>query len=112
MAKAAQAARDGKGPQLVVGRLLRLSGHGEHDDGSYVPDELRLSAVGRDCMDVAEKQLVEGAYFTADEIAALKEEFTAEVQAATAIAQKDPDPNPYKEDWTAISNPLLRDGHL
>src|SRR5690606_21308040 len=30
--RAVTAARAGAGPQLVVGNLLRLAGHGEHDD--------------------------------------------------------------------------------
>jgi TPP-dependent pyruvate/acetoin dehydrogenase alpha subunit len=33
-------ARRGRGPQLVVARLLRLCGHGEHDDSHYVDAEL------------------------------------------------------------------------
>ena len=39
---ATQRARDGHGPQMVVARLLRLCGHGEHDDApsaEAVPDE-------------------------------------------------------------------------
>src|SRR5579859_774910 len=34
--QAVERARNGKGPQLVVARLLRLCGHGEHDDSSYI----------------------------------------------------------------------------
>ena len=34
--EAVKAARAGEGPQMVVGKLLRLCGHGEHDDASYV----------------------------------------------------------------------------
>ncbi|MEO0415416.1 MAG: thiamine pyrophosphate-dependent enzyme, partial [Verrucomicrobiota bacterium] len=30
-------ARGGEGPQLVVGKLLRLTGHGEHDDAQNAP---------------------------------------------------------------------------
>ena len=36
-------ARSGDGPQLVVGNLLRLSGHGEHDDAPYISEDLRKS---------------------------------------------------------------------
>src|SRR5580765_788758 len=46
-------AREGCGPQLVVGRLLRLCGHGEHDDASYIDPALKESPLGRDCLKVA-----------------------------------------------------------
>src|SRR5262245_55480740 len=36
-------ARDGHGPQMIVARLLRLCGHGEHDDAGYVDPRLRRS---------------------------------------------------------------------
>src|SRR5438309_11749189 len=34
-------ARAGRPPQLVVASILRLAGHGEHDDFSYVTDDIR-----------------------------------------------------------------------
>ena len=34
-------ARAGRGPQMVVARLLRLCGHGEHDDASYIDPKLK-----------------------------------------------------------------------
>ena len=36
MHHAVSRARAGEGPQLVVASMLRLTGHGEHDDASYV----------------------------------------------------------------------------
>ena len=50
-------ARAGEGPQLVVAQLLRLCGHGEHDDASYVAAALKNSDLGRDCLKVAEEIL-------------------------------------------------------
>ena len=75
-------ARGGGGPQLVVANLLRLSGHGEHDDGFYVPDTLKHSDVGRDCMDIGEEQVVQEGFATAEEVASWKEESAVAVQAA------------------------------
>ena len=40
---AADKARAGQGPQLVVARLLRLCGHGEHDDGVAIEVPLKYS---------------------------------------------------------------------
>ncbi|MFC7336853.1 thiamine pyrophosphate-dependent dehydrogenase E1 component subunit alpha [Haloferula chungangensis] len=103
---AVQQAREGQGPQMVVARLLRLSGHGEHDDGSYVPDTLRAGHVGRDCMDVAREQLVAAGYASAEEIAAWRDEVADEIQRVLAVAQQDPVPDPWHEEWEAFSQNL------
>src|SRR6476659_10605396 len=55
---AIEAARTGGGPQLVVASLLRLVGHGEHDDASYVDPKLRESPLGADCLKLAEARLL------------------------------------------------------
>jgi pyruvate dehydrogenase E1 component alpha subunit/2-oxoisovalerate dehydrogenase E1 component alpha subunit len=96
-------ARAGQGPQMVVARLLRLSGHGEHDDGFYVPGDLRQGHYGRDCVEVAMLQLVENGIATVDEIFEWQEQFAEEVQRAVAQAQQEEPPDPYHEDWTALS---------
>jgi pyruvate dehydrogenase E1 component alpha subunit/2-oxoisovalerate dehydrogenase E1 component alpha subunit len=101
--EAVRRARDGQGPQLVVARLLRLSGHGEHDDGAYVPLELRSGHYGRDCIEVAMRQLVENQLATVDEILAWQDEFSHEVQRAVAQAQQEAAPDPYREDWSALA---------
>jgi TPP-dependent pyruvate/acetoin dehydrogenase alpha subunit len=101
--EAVRRAREGGGPQLVVARLLRLTGHGEHDDGSYVPVELRNGHYGRDCIEVAMRQLVENNVATVDEILAWQDEFSDEIQRAVAQAQQEAIPDPYREDWTALS---------
>ena len=96
-------ARAGKGPQMVVAKLLRLGGHGEHDDASYVPDMVKAGPYGRDCIDVAEKQLVDHGIMSAEEIQQIRETATIEVQAAVAQAQQEPVPDPYQEVWQAWS---------
>lgn len=101
--EAVKRAREGGGPQLVVAQLLRLTGHGEHDDGSYVPQEIRDGHYGRDCIDVATKQLVDHGFATAEEITGWHEQFADEVQRAVAQAQQEEVPDPYKENWTALS---------
>ncbi len=101
--EAVRRARAGGGPQMVVAHLLRLSGHGEHDDGSYVPENARHDHYGRDCIEVAIRQLVENDHATADEILAWQDEFADEVQRAVAQAQQEAAPDPYEEDWTALA---------
>ena len=106
MGEAVGRARAGHGPQMVVARLLRLSGHGEHDDGSYVPDTLRAGHLGRDCMDVAAAQIIEAGFADAGEVEAWRLETADRVQAALALAQQEPKPDPWTESWQACSMPL------
>jgi TPP-dependent pyruvate/acetoin dehydrogenase alpha subunit len=103
ISEAVRKARSGGGPQMVVAHLLRLSGHGEHDDGSYVPSDIKGGHYGRDCIEVAMRQLVEHQLATVDEILAWQDETASEVQRAVAQAQQEDTPDPYKENWTALS---------
>ncbi|MGE9266911.1 MAG: thiamine pyrophosphate-dependent dehydrogenase E1 component subunit alpha [Verrucomicrobiales bacterium] len=105
--QAITSARQGYGPQLVVARLLRLCGHGEHDDGSYVPPGLKDSLIGRDCLQVAEEQVLAKNLLSSDEVAGLKEEITAQVQQAVATAQREATPDPFRTEWRATSSPGL-----
>src|SRR5919204_5937623 len=56
---AVKRARAGRPPQLVVASVLRLSGHGEHDDASYVTEEMKSQPFARDCLKVAEQTIRE-----------------------------------------------------
>lgn len=108
MQEAVARARAGEGPQLVVASMLRLTGHGEHDDGSYVDPKLKTSGLGRDSIDVGKAQMLENGFTDAAELEAWEQEAAEVVQAAVATAQKEPGPNPYKDDWSAYSNPDLQ----
>src|SRR2546429_5618416 len=54
---AVKRARAGRPPQLVVASVLRLSGHGEHDDASYITEETKRQPFARDCLKVAEQTI-------------------------------------------------------
>src|SRR5207253_9674005 len=56
---AVKRARAGRPPQLVVTSVLRLSGHGEHDDASYVTDEIKRQPFAQDWLKLAEKKIVD-----------------------------------------------------
>ena len=103
-------ARAGQGPQMVVGRLLRLGGHGEHDDASYVPDIKKNEHEGRDCLIVAQRQAIELGWATATEIEEWHKNARREVDKAQAQASKEPTPDPYRENWHALSTPELVEG--
>lgn len=109
--KAITRAREGRGPQFVVANLLRLSGHGEHDDGCYVDSKFRTSPVGRDCLKVSEERLIEESWASAATIADWRNEAIQQVETAVATVQREPAPNPFTEDWSAISSKHLGELH-
>jgi acetoin:2,6-dichlorophenolindophenol oxidoreductase subunit alpha len=101
---AAAQARAGGGPQMVVGRLLRLCGHAEHDDAHYVDSELKKSHFGQDCLRLAEERLLSESWIDAKNLLALRHQVTAEVDEAVAIVQREPAPDPYAENWCALKS--------
>lgn len=104
-------ARSGYGPQLVVARLLRLCGHGEHDDASYVDSRLKRSPIGRDCLAVAERHLLDNGWADEKTIEGWREECSLRIEEAVAKVQREAAPDPYKEDWYALSSKHLNEGH-
>lgn len=108
---AVRAAREGGGPQLVIGKLLRLVGHGEHDDASYIDPKLKAAAVGRDCLKVAEDFAIHQKWTTAEEVAQWRKEIDDEVDATTSKVQREPTPDPADEQWTALSEERLSDNY-
>jgi TPP-dependent pyruvate/acetoin dehydrogenase alpha subunit len=106
--KAVERARSGGGPQLIVASLLRLVGHGEHDDGQYVDPALRQSTVGRDCLKVAERFMTAQGWAQPADFEAWRAEALAKVEEAIALALREPAPDPNDEQWTALSTARLR----
>jgi TPP-dependent pyruvate/acetoin dehydrogenase alpha subunit len=102
--RAVNQARAGQGPQMVVATLLRLCGHGEHDDASYVDPRLRQSPAGQDCLKHAEGALVEHSWADAQQIQSWHDEAAGQVDAAVAQVQREPTPDPFAEDWRALAS--------
>jgi acetoin:2,6-dichlorophenolindophenol oxidoreductase subunit alpha len=107
--EAVDRARAGRGPQLVVGSLLRLVGHGEHDDASYVDPVLRTQPLGRDCLAVAEQQISAEKWATTAQLDAWRQEARTRVEEAVATTLHEPAPDPGTEEWTAIATKRLRE---
>jgi acetoin:2,6-dichlorophenolindophenol oxidoreductase subunit alpha len=108
---AVQRARSGAGPQMVVASLLRLCGHGEHDDGSYISRQLKKSHTGRDCLRAAEEQALAQAWVDRPQLDLWKAEATGTVETAIAQTQREPGPDPFQEDWSALSTRHLTELH-
>ena len=106
---AVKRARAGRPPQLVVASTLRLSGHGEHDDASYVTDEIKCEPFARDCVKVAEQAIIDLNLADAETLTEWRRDAAAQVDQAISAAQKEAAPEADEEDWCAISTRDLVD---
>ncbi|HUA37300.1 MAG TPA: thiamine pyrophosphate-dependent dehydrogenase E1 component subunit alpha [Candidatus Sulfopaludibacter sp.] len=104
-------ARAGRGPQMVVATLLRLCGHGEHDDAGYVDPKLKASPVARDCLKVAEEHLIRQKWADPATLAIWRSEAIHEIEQVIARVQREPAPDPFAEEWRAISSKQLSETH-
>jgi len=106
---AVERARTGHGPQLVVASLLRLAGHGEHDDASYIDTALKESSLGRDCLKEAECTMLERGWASAADLEGWRDETLRQIEEAVATVQREPAPDPNEENWCALPSPHLDD---
>jgi pyruvate dehydrogenase E1 component alpha subunit/2-oxoisovalerate dehydrogenase E1 component alpha subunit len=111
MRAAVDSARAGRGPQMVVARMLRLCGHGEHDDAGYVDPKLKQSGVGRDCLKVAEQYLVEQRWADSATLEAWRSEVAQTIEETVATVQREPAPDPFAEEWRALASSRLLETH-
>jgi len=100
--EAVHRARAGEGPQLVVATLLRGSGHGEHDDASYVPASLKAQFA--DSLTRYEHTLVAAKVVSESDIIAWRNEATAAIRSAFQTAQGEPEPTVADENWQCLSS--------
>jgi len=104
-------ARADPGPQLVVAHLLRLCGHGEHDDANYIDHRLKNSALGGDCLKLAEDFLRRKNWADAETLAQWRSETIQKVEDAVATVQREPTPDPFAETWSALTTARLAEGN-
>ncbi len=109
---AVETARSGGGPQFVVASLLRLAGHGEHDDASYVDPKLRESSLGGDCLKLAEQRLLAEGWADAEAVREMQENAQRQIEEAVTTTMREPLPDPNTEDWCALASRHLSDGFL
>lgn len=112
MGRAVACAREQCRPQLIVARLLRLCGHGEHDDASYVDARLKGSPTGRDCLKVCEELILHEAWADKSALAAWRAEVVHTVEEAVVKVQHESGPDPFKETWCALSARHLCEAQL
>jgi len=105
--EAVAAARRGEGPQLVVADLLRLVGHGEHDDASYIPESMKKLPLGRDCLELARHSLIEREWLSKEEADSWHKAVEKEVEETASKVLREPAPDPSEEDWNAFASPSI-----
>ncbi len=102
---AIERARAGEGPQAIEAVTLRIHGHAAHDDGSYVPAELRAEYEARDPILRLEARLrLDG--LSEQELAVMREQALADVAAGLAEAEAAPDPDPARLEDGVYSMPI------
>ena len=87
-------ARAGGGVTLLEVKTFRLKGHAEHDNQSYVPQEIIDEWRSKDPLDRFEETLEESGIATKADFEAMQQRVRAEVDAATDEAEKSPMPKP------------------
>ncbi|MEY2564148.1 MAG: acetoin:2,6-dichlorophenolindophenol oxidoreductase subunit alpha [Verrucomicrobiota bacterium] len=102
-------ARAGRPPQLVVASTLRLAGHGEHDDASYVTDDIKREAFAQDALQRTEQFVLEQELMDREGLQQMRAELAAEVDEAVSTAQQEDAPVGSEEDWRALSTAELID---
>src|ERR1700730_11433170 len=86
---AVKRARAGRPPQLVVASTLRLAGHGEHDDASYVTDDIKRESFAQDALQRTEQFIVGQELLDRAGLQQMRTELAAGVDEAVATAQQE-----------------------
>src|SRR5262245_1621797 len=80
-------ARNGNGPALIEFKTFRRRGHGEHDDMSYVPAELREFWEKRDPIDMYRRWMLDRAEIPASDLELIDEMSARRAEAAVEYAE-------------------------
>ena len=90
---AAARARTGEGPSLVEGKTMRMRGHAEHDDASYVPPALIEEWRRRDPIDRFVAYLRDQKVLDDASAKAIDDRIAREIEEAVVFAESSPLPD-------------------
>lgn len=85
---------------------MRMRGHSEHDDASYVPAELLAEWNRKDPVERFERWLLHGAIMGSDTRDRIREEIARQVTEAADWADQQPLPDPSSAHDTVFSHEL------
>lgn len=91
---AIEKARSGRGPILIESKTMRMKGHAEHDDASYVPRTMFETWQKRDPIVLAEAVLKKKKIASLSEVQEMKDRVEREMAEAEAFALDAPFPTP------------------
>lgn len=94
VAQAAARARTGEGPSLIEGKTMRMRGHAEHDDASYVPPGLLEEWRARDPIDRFAAYLRAQHVLDDASAKAIEDRIAREIEEAVQFAESSPPPDP------------------
>jgi TPP-dependent pyruvate/acetoin dehydrogenase alpha subunit len=92
--RAVDRARRGEGVTLLEVKTFRLKGHAEHDNQSYVPQEIIDEWRGKDPVERFEQMLIANGHAAPAALEAIQQRVRREVDAATDEAERSPMPKP------------------
>ncbi|QUV99183.1 thiamine pyrophosphate-dependent dehydrogenase E1 component subunit alpha [Chloracidobacterium sp. MS 40/45] len=92
--RAVEHARAGGGVTLIEAVTFRMKGHAEHDDQRYVPKELLETWAARDPLQRYERHLLETGLATPDELEAITQRISRQLDDDVAFAEANPMPEP------------------
>jgi TPP-dependent pyruvate/acetoin dehydrogenase alpha subunit len=107
--QAVDRARAGGGVTVVELLTYRRKGHAEHDNQSYVPKEEIEAWEARDPIDRYLRQLTERGWSSPQELAAIDARVLEEIEAAVAICENEPLPDPVTALDGVLANPPAAD---
>ncbi len=93
VATAVARARAGDGPSLVEGKTMRMRGHAEHDDASYVPTALLDEWRTRDPIDRFTAYLRDHKVLDESSAKAIDDRIAREIEEAVLFAESSPLPD-------------------
>ncbi|MBE7490339.1 MAG: tungsten formylmethanofuran dehydrogenase [Planctomycetes bacterium] len=87
--------RSGKGPAIVVSKVVRLWGHSSSDNRKlYMTDAQIAEESKRDPITILRKWIIENGVAEEDELVALEEQIKADIDASAERAEQAPHPDP------------------
>ncbi len=92
--RAADHAREGRGPYLIECKTFRMTGHSAHDAGSYVPEHLWKEWAAKDPIHQLQNTMISRRWSDRTELDNVQAKIRAEVDAALEWAEQSPHPDP------------------
>ena len=72
---------------------------------------LKVSPIGRDCLDVAREQMLAAGWVSPAQLDSMSGQAHSEVDSACATAMREPPPDPNLEDWRVLATSSLAEGN-